>query len=116
VVAVALALVAFSGAPDVSGGEKPKYTISQVMKKAHSKGGLKDKVISGDADKKEKETLLAMYEALSKNTPPKGDADDWKAKTGALVAAAKLAVADDKGAVAALKKAVNCGACHKLHK
>ena len=57
-----------------------------------------------------------MLVALSKNEPPKGDADSWKKLTGALVKAAKGCVDGDADAGAALRKAGNCGACHKKHK
>lgn len=103
----ALALVLDSAAV---GGDKEKVTIKQVMKKAHSKGGLRDKVIAGDASAEEKKELVSLYEALGRNTPPKGDEAAWKDKTKALVEAAK---AND---VAALKKASNCAACHSEHK
>jgi hypothetical protein len=92
------------------GGDKDKITIKTVMKKAHSKGGLLSKVIAGDASAEEKKELVTLYEALAKNTPPKGDETSWKEKTAALVAAAKSADA------AALKKASNCAACHSEHK
>lgn len=51
-----------------------------------------------------------MFTSLGHNTPPKGEASDWKEKTGALVEAAKEADADK------LKKATNCMAGHSLHK
>jgi len=98
-------------------GAKPKYTIKQVMKTAHAKmTGLKDKVVAGTATAEEKKSLLEHYEALAANKPPKGDEADWKAKTAALVAAAKDAVDGKEGAAAALGKASNCGACHMAHK
>jgi surface antigen len=117
VTAVALAFFGSVGSENAAGGgdKKPKFTISQVMKKA-MKGGLCGKVASGKASDDEKKELVELFTALSMNTPPKGEADDWKAKTGALVSAAKAAVENKDGATAALKKAANCAACHKLHK
>ena len=96
--------------------EKPKYTIEEVMKKAHGKNNLPKKLAAGTATDKEKEDLVAYYEALGKNKPPKGDAEGWKKKTDALLTAAKGAVKGDKDELAALKKAVNCKACHDVHK
>ena len=90
--------------------DKPKYTISDVMKKGHTPKGLLKKVIAGNATKEEKETLIEMYVALGKNKPPKGEEESWKEKSDALLKAAK----DDD--VAALKTASDCSACHKVHK
>jgi hypothetical protein len=96
-------------------GEKAKYTIPQVMKKA-MKGGLCGKVASGKASDEEKAQLVELFTALSQNTPPQGDAKSWKEKTSALVDAAKKAAKGDEGAGAALKKAAVCKACHDVHK
>jgi mono/diheme cytochrome c family protein len=91
---------------------KPKYTISQVMKNAHAKGKLRDKVTSGMASDEEKKQLVEYYEALAANKPPKGDEASWKEKTAALLAAAKEAAAGNTDAL----KMVNCAACHQAHK
>jgi hypothetical protein len=100
---------------DNTAGEKAKYTIPEVMAKAH-KGGLMKKVASGKASDAEKKDLVELYTALSKNEPPKGDADDWKTKTKALVEAAKKAADGDEAAAKKLPNLANCGACHKAHK
>jgi hypothetical protein len=94
---------------------EPKYKIKEVMKKAF-KGPLLKKVASGDASDEETKQLHEMLVALSKNEPPKGEADSWKELTGALVKAGKAAVdgSDDAGTM--LKKAANCKACHGKHK
>jgi hypothetical protein len=110
--AFVLAMLVSMGSYEAVGGEKAKYTIKEVMKEAH-KDGLLKKVSGGMGDKKDAERLLELYTALSKNTPPMGEKDSWKKITDDVVAAAKKAVAGD---TAALKKAVNCGACHKAHK
>jgi hypothetical protein len=101
-------VIGSNGAADKDKKE-PKYKIADVMKIA-MKGGLCGKVAKGDASDEEKAKLVELFTALSQNTPPKGDADSWKEKTGALLKAAKA------GDGAALKKAANCGACHKAHK
>jgi hypothetical protein len=84
-----------------AGDDKPKFTISEVMKKAFAKKDYKSM---------EKDQLVELMTALSKNKPPKGDAESWKKKTTALVDAAKT------GGAEAVGKAVNCGACHGEHK
>jgi hypothetical protein len=91
---------------------KPKYTISEVMKNAHAKGKLRDKVASGMASDEEKKMLVEYYEALAANKPPKGDDASWKEKTGELLAAAKEAAAGNVDKI----KTVNCQACDKAHK
>ena len=107
-----MAWVSFS-----SGADEKDVTIKEVMKKAHTgKPKLCEKVATGKASKEEKQELLDLYTALSKDKPPKGEEDSWKEKTGALVAAAKACVADDKDGPDKLKKAVNCKACHEAHK
>jgi hypothetical protein len=99
-----------------AGGEKPKATIKEVMKAAHAKGALRDKVLGGTASKEEKEQLLACYKALATNEPPRGTKEDWKKKTDAIVAAAEAVVKGDEGADKTLGKATNCTACHGAHK
>src|ERR1700681_1382737 len=93
-VAVALLLVLGDGV--TSAGQKdgdPKFTIKEVMTKAHKgKDALLTKVKDGKASDAEAKDLLEMYTALTKNKPPKGDAEDWKKRTDALVAGAKLVV------------------------
>lgn len=98
---------------NIEGGDKDKdkekVTIKQVMKKAMA-GGLCKKVATGKASSEERKELVALFEALAKNEPPKGDEESWKKKTKALVDAAKANDGD------ALKKAADCAACHKEHK
>lgn len=84
-----------------AGDDKPKYTISEVMKKAMAKKDYKSM---------EKKELVELFTALSKNKPPKGDPESWKKKTTALLDAAK------EGGAEAVGKVVNCGACHTEHK
>jgi hypothetical protein len=95
--------------------EKPKYTIKEVMKKAH-KDGLMKKLAAGDGTKEDAETLVSLYEALGKNKPPKGDAKSWMTKTKTLVEAAKEVLDKKPGAGEKLQKAANCAECHKAHK
>ena len=96
---------------------KAKYTISEVMKKAHKKDvGLLAKVSAGKGDKADAEKLLEMYTELAKNNPPKGGEESWKRFTTGLVAAAKVAVKGGEDAGEKLKKASNCTACHSVHK
>jgi hypothetical protein len=96
--------------------DKPKYTISDVMLKAH-KGGLLKKVASGKADKKEKEALVELYTALTMNKPPMGDEKSFKDKANVMLDAARAASKDEKDAMAKLAKAAkSCKACHDAHR
>jgi hypothetical protein len=110
---VGLTFAAAAGKP----GQQPKYTIKEVMQKAH-KGDLLKKVLSGKASQEEKEELVLGYTALSLQEPPKGDLESWKKKTNALVMASKAVLKDDTNtkALAQLKAAANCTACHKEHR
>jgi hypothetical protein len=108
----------FSGAAqkDDDDKKKPKYTIKEVMKKAHAgKDSILTKVKEGKATEKDLKELVVLYEALAKNKPPKGELKDWEKRTAELVKAANAAVKDEKN-VSALVKLVNCAECHKLHK
>ena len=95
--------------------DEPKYTIKQVMAKAH-KSKLHRKVLNGEASSEQKKYLLELYEALPENTPPKGTSTSWKSFSSSLVKSAQAVVEDKPGAVAQLDLAVKCAACHKAHK
>ena len=106
------AMASYSGAADEQDAKKdakPKHSVKDVMKKC-MKGGLCKKVAGGQASDEEKQLLVEMFTSLAANKPPRGNAKSWKAKTTALLKAAK------SGDNAALKKAANCAACHKVHK
>jgi len=118
VAAVALAAAALTGWAAYAADGDPKFTIGEVMDKAH-KGGkdsLLRKVADGKGAKADKELLVELYTELGKNKPPKGDAKAWKTKTDALVKASKGVLADEAPAAKALVKAANCMACHNAHK
>lgn len=112
---LSLAIVAVGVISVVRADDKPKYTIKEVMKE-HKPKGLKDKVVDGTASADDKAKLVEMYEAMEKSKPPKGDEANWKKLCEALIKAAKEVKEGKEGGVDNLKKAVNCGACHKEHK
>jgi len=101
-------------------GAKPKHDIEAVMDIAHkAKKGtptLWKKVVDGKASEAEQKQLLSLYEDLAQNKPPKGSEQDWKDRTGKMIAAARGVVEGKPGATKTLAKAVNCKACHDLHK
>jgi hypothetical protein len=97
--------------------DAPKYTIKEVMKMAHAgDNSLAKKVTSGKATKEDKKKLVDLYTALAADMPTKGDAESWKDKTGALLDAAKGVEDGKDGAAKDLKKAMDCKACHTVHK
>ena len=102
----------FAGAEDK---EKAKYTTKEVMKLAH-KEKLLNKVLDGKGSAEDKAKILELYEAMAKNKPTKGEADNWKKLNDAIIAAAKDVVDGKDGASDALKKATKCGDCHSAHK
>jgi mono/diheme cytochrome c family protein len=114
--AVLLAALGFALAAD----EKPKFTIKEVMQKAHN-DGLLNKIKDGKGTKADKERLLELYSELAKNRPPRGDEKAWKQKCEAIVAAAKevLAAKNELSARTGIEKldmAVNCQTCHTQHR
>jgi hypothetical protein len=112
---LSLGLLANLFATRADEADKPMHTIKEIMKIAH-KQGLFKKVIDGNASDAEKKELADLYADLVKNTPQKGSPESWKEKTGAVAAASKDVVAGKPDSAVELKKANNCGACHKAHK
>jgi hypothetical protein len=113
--AVAWGALVLNGARAAEEQDKPKYTIKQVMEKAH-KNKLLDKIASGQGTKEEAEELLALYKALGANKPPKGELEGWEKKTVAIIEAAQAVVDGKEGAGARLKAAANCAQCHREHR
>jgi hypothetical protein len=100
-----------------AGDDKPKYTIEQIMKAAHSGSkSLQKKLEKGTITDEEKGKLVEYYEELGKNKPPKGSAEDWQKRTTDVLTAAKAAVNGGAEEIAKYKKATNCKSCHDAHK
>ena len=111
---LALALVGTFVVSATQAADK-KYSIKDVMK-AHKKGELREKVLAGTATAEEKQTLVDMYKAMNEAKPPKGDEENWKKLTGAMVTAAEHVRDNKDGAIKELENATKCGDCHKAHK
>lgn len=96
---------------------KPKYTVKEVMRALH-KGddALCKKVSKGQGAGEDFAKLVEYYGSLPLNDPPKGDPKSWTAKTTSLLKAAKALQAGVPGALDTYREAVNCKACHSLHK
>ncbi|MBL9173606.1 MAG: hypothetical protein JNL10_08735 [Verrucomicrobiales bacterium] len=97
--------------------DKPQYTVKEVMKAVH-KGddAVAKKVTQGNGTPDDYKKLVVYYIALPLNEAPKGDAASWKEKTTALLLAAQALEAGKPGALDQYKTAVNCKACHSVHK
>jgi len=93
----------------------PANSIKQVMRKAHKQGLLKD-VLNGNASDADRRELLSLYRDLADNTPPKGEARNWRDRTSAIINAARAVAEGDPRGPRALQSAVNCASCHREHK
>ena len=91
--------------------------IADAMKKFH-KGETAPckKVAAGTASPAELADILKAYQAMCGAKPPKGTQASWTEKNQALIAAVKELQAKDAKGVGDFKKAVNCKACHEVHK
>jgi nitrate/TMAO reductase-like tetraheme cytochrome c subunit len=94
--------------------------IEEVMKTYHKAPKGVDpvckKAVDGKASPDELKKLVAAYKTLAAAKPPKGDDASWKDKTTKLLAAAQSLEKGETGAAAKYKDAVNCKACHSVHK
>ena len=84
-----------------------QYGRKKVMaahKAPKGEKSMAEKVASGEGSEADQKKLLEMYEFLASQKPPQGDEASWKAKTTALIAAAKDVAEKKAGAGDALKK------------
>jgi cytochrome c553 len=110
-VLLTLTLVGAAQEEEVAGVD----SIKVIMSKAH-KEPLLLKVYSGKADQADKLQLVALYTALAKNRPPRGEIKDWKDRTEAMLKAAKDVAAGVKDAEKRLRQVTNCRSCHEAFK
>lgn len=98
-------------------GQKPKYSIKEVMKEIH-KGddNIGKRALKGEASKEDIARMVEYYQSLPLNDPPRGDKASWMEKTAVLVKAGNDLKAGLPGAVDTYKNAANCKACHTAHK
>ena len=116
----AVVAVILAGSWAASAGARDAFTLrgdatKKAMQDGH-KSKLLDKVTGGKASDEEKKKLVELYKAMAAEEAPKGDQADWKKKVGDLLSAAEGVASGDKAAVAKLKAASDCKACHSLHK
>lgn len=91
--------------------------IEKAMKEGHKgKTSIVAKIKDGSASKEEIKKLHDWYVAMSKVKPPRGEVGSWKKKTTRIAQITGKLVKGDEKAKAAFGKAINCKACHNLHK
>lgn len=91
--------------------------IKDAMKKYHKPDdAICKKVGKGEATDAELAELLKAYEAMKTAKPAKGEASSWETKTEAVIGALKKLQAKDAAGPAEYKKAIDCKACHSVHK
>ncbi|MFM7803695.1 MAG: hypothetical protein ACKPGK_04285 [Verrucomicrobiota bacterium] len=113
----ALTLVAAGCASWSSSAAKPSLSIEHIMEDGFKgKESLSARIAKGQGTAEDFKKMAFLTKELALNQPPKGDLASWTEKTRALKAAADDLVAGKAGAVDAYKSAVNCKACHSVHK
>jgi len=113
----ALTLVAAGCASSSSSATKPSLSIEHIMEDGFKgKESLSARIAKGQGTAEDFKKIAFLTKELALNQPPKGDLASWTEKTRALKAAADDLVAGKAGAVDAFKSAVNCKACHSVHK
>jgi len=94
--------------------------IKQVMKTYHKapKGvdPICKKASDGKASPTELKNMVAAYRTMAKAKPPKGDDTSWKEKCDKLLVGAEALASGAPDGLAKYKEAVNCKACHSVHK
>jgi len=94
--------------------------IKDVMKTYHKAPKGVDPVCKrasdGKATPEELKKLVVAYKSLTTVKPSKGELASWQAKTSKLLAAAEGLEKGLPDAAAKYKDAVNCKACHSVHR
>lgn len=97
--------------------KKKPADIHDVMEWSHKgKDSIVAHVRDGKGTDEEIELLVIYYNFMTNAKPPEGDMESWKAKTTALVNSINKVKKKDVNALAEYKEAVNCKACHEVHK
>jgi hypothetical protein len=96
---------------------KPSKDIHEIMETGFKgKESLSARITGGQGSAADHKAMVDLTYQLTLNTPPKGDLKSWTEKTTALHAAAKGLAAGAPAALDTWKSAVNCKACHSVHK
>jgi hypothetical protein len=115
IIAIGIITLASSEALRVRADEK--LSTHDIMEKGHKGDSAPvQTIIAGKADEALLKQFLAYYEFMATDKPKVGDEASWKTKTAALVTATKALIDKKPDAATQFKEAVNCKACHTLHK
>lgn len=109
-IAAGFALIALSGSVGNNAAQGTARRSTKEIMNVAMKGGLVQRVTKGTASPAERALLVELFTDLAANTPPQGDANSWRARTGALLAAAR---SNDPRALAAVS---DCKSCHAVHR
>ena len=116
-VALAAALIAAVSGCTSTSHPKASLSIEQIMEDGFKgKESLSARISKGQGNEADFKKMAMLTKELALNKPSKGDLASWTEKTQALQAAADSLVAGKPGALDGFKSAVNCKACHSVHK
>lgn len=110
------ALLGTTQAADSSDNDPIKVAMKTYHKAPKGVDPVCKKAVDGQATPAQIKELVAAYKSMAAAKPPKGDQASWKEKTSKLVAAAMALEKGSPGAAEQYKEAVNCKACHSVHK
>ncbi len=121
IAACVAALLATTGlTSQVNAADAKEDPIEEVMNAYHKAPKGTDpvckKAVDGKATPEELKKLVAGYKKMAAAKPPKGDLASSKEKTGKLLTASQALQKGGADAAAKYKEAVNCKACHSVHK
>ena len=104
----------------VNAADADEAAIEKVMKTYHKAPKGEDplckKAVEGKATPEEIKKLVAAYKVLAAAKPTRGETASWKEKTSKLLTAAEGLEKGGTEAAAKYKAALNCKACHDVHK
>lgn len=115
--AVAVLAALAAGCASTASQSKPSLSIEQIMEDGFKgKESLSARISKGQGNEADFKKMAFLTKELALNKAPKGDLASWTEKTKALQAAAESLAAGKPGALDGFKSAVNCKACHSVHK
>jgi hypothetical protein len=116
-ITLAAAFIAAVSGCSTPSATKATLSVEQIMEDGfEGKESLNARIMKGQGTEADFKKMAHLTKELALNTPPKGDLTSWTEKTQALQAAAESLVAGKAGALDSFKTAVNCKACHSVHK
>jgi len=116
ITSAALVAVAFTGCSTFS-NTKPSLTVDQVMDEGFKgKGSMAARLGENTATDADKQRMVYLTQQLALNQPPKGDPGSWEEKTAKLNRAAVALVDKLPDSLELWRAAVDCKACHSIHK